>query len=109
MAEDVTGFATPGPGRRADPLSAGEQARLRQLRGRKGRTAEEAFEAGALTAKARNTQQGRRFLDDLAHQRLADGRQGGVTARQVGEALGAAIVAGVERALDDLDDDRDRW
>lgn len=103
---DVSNRAHLGPGRRAEPLTEPEQNRLRTLTGKSNRTAQEQFELGALRARGRASQQGRRVLSDLAHDRAASGgRRGGVTARQVGEALGAAIVAGVERALDDLDYD----
>jgi hypothetical protein len=67
--EDVS--VSYGGGRRADPLSDGDQARLRELAGKHRRTPAEGYELGALKARARTSQQGRRVLDDLGHEQAA--------------------------------------
>jgi hypothetical protein len=62
-----------GASRKPDQLSDGDRQRLRELSRRRGLSADEGFELGALRARARTTQAGRQVLEDANHSRPAPG------------------------------------
>jgi hypothetical protein len=89
-----------GAARGGEPLTDAEVGRLRQLTSRPTRTADEQYELGALRARARSSESGRKALEDASHRPQPGSR---VTVRTVsdavGEAVGKAVVDAVDRAL----------